>query len=362
MFLKKLSIVNYKNIESNHFEFSQKINSFVGNNGVGKTNLLDAIYHLGMGKSYFNPSSLQNIKHGSEFYLLEGDFLCNQKPESIVCSLRKGQRKQIKRNGKNYNKLTEHIGSFPIVIVSPSDRDLITEGSDERRKFLDSVISLSDNAYLNALMSYNRALAQRNSLLKYFAENQSFDQDTLSIYNDQLCLWGEQIHLKRKTFLENFTSIFQQQYKIISNENEKVEIIYQSSLFDKDMNQILSETQNKDLIYQYTTQGVHKDDIIFNIENQPIKKYGSQGQQKSFLIALKFAQFHIIRTTTKITPILLLDDIFDKLDAQRVQQIINLVSEDDFGQIFISDTHVERTEQIIKSVFTQYKMFEIKKQ
>lgn len=359
MFLKKLSILNYKNIKARELEFSPKINAFVGKNGVGKTNLLDAIYHLGMGKSYFNSVAIQNICHGADFYMLEGVFLREEREETIVCSVKKGQKKQVKKNGKLYDKLADHIGNFPMVIISPSDRDLITEGSEERRRFLDGVISQTDTSYLNSLLNYNKILAQRNSLLKYFVENQYFDNDTLLVYNEQLSLFGQEIHQKRTDFLEIFIPIFNQQYEIISRGNEVVTLFYESNLLQTPLRELLAENQQKDLQLQYTTQGIHKDDLLFQINGHLIKKFGSQGQQKSFLTALKLAQFQIIRQKTNCTPILILDDIFDKLDADRVQQIIELVSDEDFGQIFLSDTHSERTENIIQNIFPEYKIFEI---
>lgn len=361
MFLKKLSVLNYKNIQAKELDFSQKINAFVGKNGVGKTNLLDAIYHLGMGKSYFNTIAIQNICHGTDFYMLEGIFQTEHREETIVCSVKKGQKKQLKKNGKAYEKLADHIGNFPIVIISPSDRDLITEGSEERRRFLDGVISQADNSYLNTLLNYNKILAQRNSLLKYFAENQTFDRDTLAIYNEQLAFFGQEIYQKRISFLEIFIPIFNEQYQIISQGNESVELFYESNLSQTPLNELLEQNLSRDLSLQYTSCGVHKDDLLFKIEDHLIKKFGSQGQQKSFLTALKLAQFQITRQKTGITPILLLDDIFDKLDADRVQQIVELVSQPNFGQIFISDTHSSRTEAIIQQIFPEYKIFEIEK-
>ena len=358
MFLKRLSILNFKNIQTKEFIFTPKINCFVGNNGVGKTNSLDAIYHLGMGKSYFNPSATQNIAFGEEFYLLEGTFNREKREEIVVCSVKKGQKKIIKRNGKTYERIADHIGNFPVVIVSPADRDLITEGSEERRKFLDGVISQINNSYLQNLINYNKVLAQRNSLLKYFFENKTYDNTTLSIYDEQLSLYGNAIYEERINFINHFIPLFQYQYEMISKGNENVTLRYESSLSNKKFIDLLLENRQKDLSAQYTTQGIHKDDLIFEIERNPIKKFGSQGQQKSFLIALKFAQYQIIKNQTNITPILLLDDIFDKLDSSRVSQIISLVSEENFGQVFISDTDFMRTENIVKNIFNEYTLIE----
>ncbi|GIZ15010.1 DNA replication/repair protein RecF [Capnocytophaga catalasegens] len=358
MFLKKLSVLNYKNIKMQELTFSPYINCFIGNNGVGKTNLLDAIYHLGMGKSYFNTLAIQNITHNQDFYLLEGFFSRQQREENIVCSVKKGQKKQIKRNGKAYERIADHIGNFPMVIVSPADRNLVTEGSEERRRFLDGVISLTNSSYLSTLISYNKILAQRNSLLKYFAENQTFDTNALQVYNEQLSWFGEEIYMQRKTFLDNFLPVFQEQYQIISGGKEKVSITYQTTLAKHRLTDLLLQSQTKDCAVQYTTCGIHKDDLLFEIEGHMVKKFASQGQQKSFLIALKLAQFHIIRKKTEVTPILLLDDIFDKLDTLRVEQLIKLVSEENFGQIFLTDTHLERTKQIVQQIFKEYKIIE----
>lgn len=359
MFLKKLSVLNYKNIRVKNFDFSEKMICFVGNNGVGKTNLLDAIYHLGMGKSYFNTTTIQNICHGENFYLLEGVFLKENREETIICSVKKGQKKVIKRNGKLYEKLSEHIGNFPVVIVSPSDRDVIMEGSEERRKFIDAIISQVNSQYLLALLAYNRALTQRNSLLKFFSENKTFDPDALWVYNEQLAFFGTQIHKERNEFLNYFIPIFEEQYQVISGGKEKVHIEYQSELFKGSLEEILKENQQKDLHFQYTTQGIHKDDLLFTIEGYSVKKFASQGQQKSFLTALKFAQFQVIKQKLKLSPILLLDDIFDKLDPQRVLQIIQRVSSDEFGQIFISDTHMERIQEVMKNGFASYQVLPI---
>lgn len=358
MFLKKLSVLNYKNIKMQELTFSPYINCFIGNNGVGKTNLLDAIYHLGMGKSYFNTLAIQNITHNQDFYLLEGIFSRQQREENIVCSVKKGQKKQIKRNGKAYERIADHIGNFPMVIVSPADRNLVTEGSEERRRFLDGVISLTNSSYLSTLINYNKILAQRNSLLKYFTENQTFDANALQVYNEQLSWFGEEIYVQRKTFLDSFLPIFQEQYEIISGGKEKVSITYQTTLSEHRLVDILLQNQAKDCSLQYTTCGIHKDDLLFEIEGHMVKKFASQGQQKSFLIALKLAQFHIIRKKTEVTPILLLDDIFDKLDTLRVEQLIKLVSEENFGQIFLTDTHLERTKQIVQQIFKEYKIIE----
>lgn len=357
MILHKLSLLNYKNFEAETFEFDPKINCFVGLNGVGKTNILDAIYHLSFGKSYFNPITSQNIKHGTDFFVVEGLYEKNGQSEKIVVSAKKGQKKIVKKNGKAYEKFSEHIGFLPLVIISPSDRDLIIEGSETRRKFMDGVISQGDSKYLQSLINYNKVLAQRNSLLKYFTVNNTFNQDTLDIYDQQLHDFGSVIFKKRTDFLEQFQPIFLHRHASISNRKESVKLWYDSQLHETDLLSLLKQNIAKDRITQYTNYGIHKDDLNFEIEEYPIKKFGSQGQQKSFLIALKLAQFDFLKAQSKVNPLLLLDDIFDKLDEERVAQIITLVDNENFGQLFISDTHGERTENVIKRVHQSYKMF-----
>ncbi len=359
MLLKNLSLINYKNFESENFDFDTKINCFVGANGIGKTNALDAIYHLALGKSYFNPVATQNINHNADFFVIDGNFEKEEREERIVCSLKRGAKKIIKRNAKTYERLSDHIGLLPLVMISPADRDLIIEGSETRRKFMDGVISQSDKGYLQNLIRYNKVLSQRNSLLKYFAANQTFDITTLSVYNEQLAEYGTPIYEKRAAFMEAFTPIFKEQYAVISGGNENISLSYESKLVDTDLLTLLAQNVDRDKALQYTSVGIHKDDLSFKIEEHPIKKFGSQGQQKSFLIALKFAQFHFMKSLAGTTPILLLDDIFDKLDENRVGHIIALVNNENFGQIFISDTHAERTENVVKSIHQSYKIFKL---
>ncbi len=357
MYLKKIALVNYKNFESETFEFNAKINCFVGDNGVGKTNALDAIYQLAFTKGYFNSIAVQNIQHDKDFFLIEGVFDTKDKEELISCSIKKGLKKVIKRNGKEYEKLSEHIGLIPLVIISPNDTNLIVEGSIIRRKFMDSVIAQSDKEYLQHLIAYNKTLSQRNSLLKYFALNHTFDTLNIEIYNKQLIEFGEPIHQKRKVFFEKFTPIFKERYQHISNANEKVDFLYKTQLDNADFEEQLINSLDKDRLLQYTSVGIHRDDLLYTIDGYPIKKFGSQGQQKSYLVALKLAEFDFVKMQSKLTPILLLDDIFDKLDEKRVSQIIELVNDNNFGQLFITDTHSERTEKVIKKTKQPYKMF-----
>jgi DNA replication and repair protein RecF len=359
MYLKKISLFNYKNFAEANFEFDNKINCFVGKNGIGKTNVLDAIYHLSYGKSYFNPLAVQNIKHGEEFFVIDAEIEKNERIEQIVCSLKRGHKKILKRNGKAYDKFSDHIGFIPLVIISPADSDLIVEGSETRRKFIDSVISQLDADYLKQLIQYQKVINQRNALLKYFALNHVFDNETLSIYNEQLNIFGQSIFEKRKKFITEFTPIFDQHHQAITGSQETVRLVYQSHLFENNLLTLLQQNINKDRALHYTSVGTHKDDLSFEIDQYPIKKFGSQGQQKTFLIALKLAQFEFLKKQSGVKPILLFDDIFDKLDESRVAKIIQMVNSDTFGQLFISDTHPERTENIVKSTHQSYKIFNL---
>ena len=359
MQLRRLSLTNYKNQKAFELDFEAPINAFVGNNGVGKTNLLDAIYHLALGKSYFNPIATQNIHFGADFFVLEGRFIKLGEEEKIICSFKRGGKKVIKRNGKAYDKIAEHIGLIPLVIISPSDQDLIAAGSSVRRKFMDGIIGQTDTTYLNALLQYHRVVDQRNSLLKFFAANQQFDPRALEAYDQQLLQLSIPLYKTRKRFMEAFTPVFEKRYKQISDAQESVEIHYQTQLDEKPLDDLLQEALSRDRALQFSSVGLHKDDLELRLSKQPVKKFGSQGQQKSFLIALKLAQFDYMQQQQGVPPIVLLDDIFDKLDQERVARIVHLLSAADFGQIFISDTHAERTEKALQSSAMNYELFSL---
>ena len=359
MNLQDLSLINFKNYSQVELNFAPKINCFIGQNGVGKTNLLDAIYYLSMCKSYLNPIDSQNIRYNEDFFVIQGDYLYKETHENIYCGLKRNKKKQFKRNKKEYQKLADHIGLLPIVMISPMDNSLILDGSDERRKFMDSVISQYDKGYLDNLIRYNRALSQRNKLLKDFYQTRSFDEDTLDIWDEQLIMLGEKIHSVRVKFIEKLIPIFQDYYTRISGNSEQVQLVYDSQLYEGEYRNILKNAIDKDRIVQHTTVGIHKDDLILTLEKYPIKKAGSQGQQKTYLVSLKLAQFDFIKQICGIKPILLLDDIFDKFDRQRVRQMIELVAENHFGQIFITDTSQDRLENILKEVNIQYRLFSI---
>ena len=355
MYLEHLSLINYKNFEADQFDFDSSINCLVGRNGAGKTTILDAIYHLAFTKSYFNPQSTQNVRHGAELFTLEGKFKIDQRDLDLFVGFKKGTKKTVKLNGKTYDRISDHIGKIPLVIISPADRDLISEGSETRRKFIDSIISQSDLGYLNALLKYNQALSQRNSLLKYFSKNNVFQKDTLALYDELLIENGSIIFEKRNQFLNFFSEHFIEQYKAISPvESEVVEVKYDSELLKTEFKTLLEQSLSKDRLLQYTSAGIHKDDLILLLNGYPIKKFGSQGQQKSFLIALRFAQYAFLKNQKNQKPIVLLDDIFDKLDDQRVMRLVALVENDFFGQLFISDTNSSRTEEVVKATGRPY--------
>jgi DNA replication and repair protein RecF len=360
MYLKKIFLSNFKNSAEANLEFSPKINCFVGNNGVGKTNLLDAIYYLSFCKSYFNSIDSQNIKHDEAFFAIHGTYQKNGGNEDLIsCLQKRGAKKQFKANKKEYDRLADHIGLFPLVMISPYDRDLINEGSDVRRKYIDGVISQFDHMYLDDLLNYNKALAQRNALLKRFAELRSFDAASLEIWDEQIAVLGKRIFEKRTSFIKEFTPIFQYYFEFVSGGKEKVHISYDSQLQSEDLSELLKSAIDKDRMIRYTSVGIHKDDLQFNIGDYPIKKFGSQGQQKSFIIAVKLAQFEYTKNIKGFKPVLLFDDIFDKLDEDRVEQIISLVSNDNIGQVFITDTQRQRIEKIFKTVEINHKIFEV---
>lgn len=359
MYLENISLVNFKNYDTVELKFSSKINCFVGNNGVGKTNLLDAIYYLSFCKSYFNFVDTQNIKHERDYFIVQGNYIKKDSKENIYCNQKRNQKKQFKRNKKLYDKLSDHIGFIPLVMISPFDINLIIEGSDERRKFIDGVISQYDRQYLEDLIKYNRALLQRNILLKDFFKRNYFDAEAIQLWNDQLILYANNIHIKRVKFIKDLILIFQKYYNYISLDSEKIELEYYSQLNDEDYSTLLKNTIDKDRLLQYTTTGIHKDDIVMKLSGYPIKNVGSQGQQKTFLVALKFAQFDFMREINGYKPILLLDDLFDKFDSKRVKQIINLVADNNFKQIFITDTNYNRLTEILSSIDIEHSVFNI---
>jgi DNA replication and repair protein RecF len=359
MYIKDITIKNFKNLKDIQLSFSSRLNCLIGNNGTGKTNLMDAVYYLSFCKSFFNATDQLNINHDESFFRLTGIYKRLDSKENITCTLHKGRKKQFTRNSKKYKKLAEHIGLLPLVMITPADVNLIVGGSDERRKFMDGVISQYDQNYLNDLLKYNRALIQRNNLLKQFANEHFFDPELLAIWDIRLLDYGKRIHAERSKFVEKLIPVFQEYYSYISKNNERVGLMHQSLLYENEFENLLNESLSRDRIMQYTTTGIHKDDLVFSIDEYPIKKLGSEGQNKTFLVALKMAQFSFIKEIADMKPILLLDDIFDKLDRQRVKQIIKVVSGDHFGQIFITDTNREHLEGIIRKMNADSRIFQV---
>ncbi|MBO7539246.1 MAG: DNA replication and repair protein RecF [Prevotella sp.] len=360
MILEKLSLINYKNIETATLVLSPKINCFIGQNGVGKTNVLDAIYYLSFCHSANNPIDSQVIRHGEDFFMIEGRYEADDATGSadelmITCGFKPGTKKHFKKNKKEYKRLSEHIGLIPVVMVSPSDTLLIDGGSEERRRLMDMVISQYDRNYIEALNRYNKALQQRNTMLR--AEEEPY-YDVMSLWEEQMAVAGEQIYQKRDAFVKEMVPIFQRFYETISGNREQVALNYVSHCQRGPLLEVIQRDRFKDRAVGYSLHGIHRDDLEIVLGGHQMKREGSQGQHKTFVIALKLAQFDFLkRTNTKTTPLLLLDDIFDKLDAQRVEQIVSLVAGNEFGQIFITDTNRDHLDQILSASSHDYKIF-----
>ena len=355
MILKRISILNYKNLEQVELDFSKKLNCFFGQNGMGKTNLLDAIYFLSFCKSAGNPIDSQNIRHEQDFFVIQGFYEDEDgNAEEIYCGMKRRSKKHFKRNKKEYTRFSDHIGFLPLVMVSPADAELISGGSDERRRFMDVVISQYDKEYLNALIRYNKALQQRNTLLK---SDLPVEEELFLIWEEMMAQAGEIVFQKRESFIKEFIPIFQSFYSFISQDKEKVGLSYDSHARENSLLEVLKQSRERDKIMGVSLRGIHKDELNMYLGEFPIKKEGSQGQNKTYLIALKLAQFDFLKRTGQTVPLLLLDDIFDKLDASRVEQIIKLVAGDNFGQIFITDTNREHLDRILYKVGSDYKIF-----
>jgi len=350
MILKHLHLINFKNIELAQLDLSAGVNCFIGENGAGKTNLLDAIYYMSFCKSYFNPVDSQTIKHGLDFFVIQGTYELGVSEEHIYCGFKKGQKKQFKRNKKEYEKLSNHIGLLPLVMISPQDERLIVEGSEQRRKYIDSVISQYDKSYLEQLIQYNKLILQRNAYLKNLKSLSRENHEMMDIWDFQIAGIGLKIANARQLFLKELREVFNEVYTFISGGNEQVDFEYKSHLLLDNFEEELKESRPKDLILGYTTRGIHRDDVEFVINGYPIKKIGSQGQKKTFLIALKLGQYKFLARHKNFNPVLLLDDIFDKLDSKRGDKLIELVGGEEFSQIFITDTQINRIEPILKKL------------
>jgi len=364
MIITRLSILNYKNIQEASLSFSPKINCFIGHNGAGKTNVLDALYFLSFCHSAFTSQDSSVIRHDEDFFLLEGIYHDDEEssadaaPITISCGMKRGTKKHFKRNKKEYKRLSEHIGLIPIVLISPSDALLVEGGSEERRRLLDMVISQLDHSYIDALNRYNKALQQRNSLLK--VENGEPDMDLMCLWEEQMASAGELIYQKRDAFIKEMIPLFQQYYDTIAGGHEQVSLSYVSHCQRGSLLEVIQRDRHKDLAVGYSLHGIHRDDLEMLIEGHPMRREGSQGQLKTYVTALKLAQFEFLKhTSSKTTPLLLLDDIFDKLDAHRVEKIIQLVAGHDFGQIFITDTNRAHIDQILTQGDFDYKLFHV---
>jgi DNA replication and repair protein RecF len=360
MHIQRLSLLNFKNFDEVTIPLHNKVNCFVGNNGVGKTNLLDAVYYLCMTKSYFQTSDQFTLKHGTEFMVLQGNFENGDSVDEIYCGIKTGTRKQLRKNKKEYLKLSDHIGMYSVVMVSPADSALITEGSEERRKYLNAVISQFNHSYLDDLIQYNKILAQRNKLLKE-SSGVSGKNDLLEIYNEQIIPLGTRIYEQRSNFLTQLSPVFKQFYSQISSGNEEVELSYISQLAEKNFAELLKSGIKADIQAQFSTIGIHKDDLDLLMNGISIRKTGSQGQQKTFLVALKMAQFSFIKKIKNHSPILLLDDIFDKFDVNRVKQILTLVADENFGQIFITHTNESRMRELLSDYPESFNLYRVEK-
>lgn len=360
MHLEKLILYNFKNYEDATLELHAGVNCFFGLNGSGKTNLLDAIYYLSLTKSASNASDAQNIRQGEAQFFVKGSFLTGKNHTEIVCSFIQGQKKIMSEDGAEYKKMAEHIGKYPLVLIAPNDIELIWDGSEQRRKFFDGLLSQMDHQYLDNLITYTQYLRQRNGMLKLFSERGSVDQDLLDSYDAKLIPAARFIFEKRKTFLTRYHPLFEKWYQqLAGTTTENVSIAYRSDLEQTDFAELLKRNLKRDLVLQRTTSGIHRDDFLFSLNTGELKKFGSQGQQKSFLIGLKLAEFQILEQATAQKPLLLLDDIFDKLDDQRIHKLMKLVSAGSFGQIFITDARSGRSREILKEARVKARIFEV---
>ena len=358
MRLNKLSIINYKNIEAATLDLSAKLNCFIGHNGEGKTNLLDAVYYLSFCRSAFNPKDSEVMRHDADYFVLEGDYTTDGgDKEQVYCGMKRGTKKHFKRNKKEYKRLSMHIGQVPLIFVSPADATLIDGGSEERRRLMDVVISQYDTPYIEDLNRYNKALQQRNKLLK---QEEEPDSTLMELLEMQMAEYGEAIYKKRAAFVEELTPVFQRIYQTICENREQVSLEYVSHCQRGSLLDVIRRDRAKDRIMGYSLHGIHKDDLVMKLGDYPIRREGSQGQNKTYVLALKLAQFDFLRRTSgNNTPLLLLDDIFDKLDSSRVEQIVRLVSGDDFGQIFITDTNRDHLDKILQGSSFSYKIFSV---
>ncbi|MBL0126197.1 MAG: DNA replication/repair protein RecF [Flavobacteriales bacterium] len=357
--LARLSVLNFRNHGEIGVDLGPEVNCFTGPNGTGKTNLLDAVHYLALGKSYFDPVDQHNVRLGEELFVLQGTIAVGEEEDVILCSVRKGLRKVLSRNRKEYDRLADHVGRYPVVMITPYDGQIVQDGSEVRRRFLDGLIAQFDKGYLEALIRYNRALAQRNALLKQMEEHPGMDKSSFDPWDEQLATHGTSIHATRAGFMKELTPLLEEHYTGISSGPERVALEYRSPLVEETMDVLLNRTWERDRAVQYTTTGIHKDDLLFTIDGQPLKRFGSQGQQKTYLIALKLAQFELTASRTGSKPVLLLDDIFDKIDPQRMRHLLKLLSGHRFGQVLITDTDPKRLHAAIDGLDLDTRFFHL---
>jgi DNA replication and repair protein RecF len=359
MYLENIKLLNFKNYEELALDFTDQINCFVGDNGAGKTNLLDAIHYLSLTKSAFNFVDTQNIRRGQDHFMVKGIFDLDNNKEIVLCHFKTGQKKVVKHNNNLYDRLSEHIGKFPIVIITPGDQGIIQEGSETRRKYFDSLLSQIYPVYLSNLVRYHYALRQRNTILKQFFERNFIDKDLIEPYTDELILTGREIFKARYALANEYVPILKDVYAAISENRESIGMEYVSDLSKDDFDAQLKDGLKRDIILQRTATGIHRDDFEFLIEDYPMKKFGSQGQQKSFVVALKLAQFEMIKKIRGFKPLLLMDDIFDKLDDKRIAKLMEMVAGHAFGQLFVTDARPERTYKVFENIVADIKMIAI---
>ena len=360
MFLETLRLYNFKNYAELEFSPDPKINCFLGKNGSGKTNLLDAIHYLAFTKSAINPTDTQNIRFEETQFLIKGRFSMNGRQKEVVCAFQQGQKKVVREDDQDYVKFSDHVGKYPVVLITPQDIELIWGGAEQRRRFFDTLLSQLDRFYLENLIVYNHQMKQRNTLLRRFSESGTVDIELLASYDHRICIAGNYIHQSRKSLLQEFISTFKKHYSFIAQESEGVDIQYRTDLEQSDFATQLKNHIQRDILLQRTTCGIHRDDFLFTLNGHELKRFGSQGQQKSFLIALKLAEFNYIASRKETRPLILLDDIFDKLDDERIHQLMELICEKKFGQVFITDARPARSIEVLKAAGVLSQNFVVK--
>ena len=359
LFLQAISLFQFKNYTNRSFDFSERIIGICGNNGVGKTNLLDAIHYLCFTKSYFARTDVNTTQQGKNGFRLEGNFELRDKPEKAVCILRETGKKEFSVNDQPYDKFSQHIGRYPCVVIAPDDALLITGGSEERRKFLDSLLAQLDPEYLQHLITYTKVLQQRNSLLKAFAESGNRNFALLDVLDQQLIKPGDYIFDKRKDFLISFLPVVKHLYLDIAKQQEDISLLYESELLQASFKELLAATRQKDCLTQRTTAGIHRDNIEINLGAQPFRSIASQGQRKSLLFALKLAEMEVLKKEKGFAPLLLLDDVFEKLDEDRISNLLQKVCIENEGQVFITDTNEERLLAHLKQIDVMFQMISL---